>query len=89
MIMQQLVIDPPRPFLIPTDAPIHLCIVGCGGTGSHIAQAAARLAYHVQARGDVPPLHITLIESRPKTSGGSCSAVLTLASTKRSRWPHA
>lgn len=45
--MQSLVIDPALTYRLPPDRPLHLVLVGCGGTGSHIAQAAARLAAHV------------------------------------------
>lgn len=59
--MQSLDLDPAIPFLIPADAPIHILLVGCGGTGSHIAQSLARLAYHVE-RSSLPPLAITLAD---------------------------
>jgi PRTRC genetic system ThiF family protein len=44
--MQQLTIDPPMPYLVPPDRPLALILVGCGGTGSHIAQSIARLCHH-------------------------------------------
>jgi PRTRC genetic system ThiF family protein len=51
--MHTLTIDPALPFLIP-DRPIRIALIGCGGTGSHIAQSLARLAYHVRERGGQP-----------------------------------
>lgn len=45
--MEQAEIDPPVPFLV-SDLPLRLILVGCGGTGSHLAQHIARIA--VQAR---------------------------------------
>lgn len=49
--MQTLTIDPAVPFLIPESPTVTIVIVGCGGTGSHIAQAAARLAAHCRDAG--------------------------------------
>lgn len=60
--MQMLTIDPAQPYLIPADAPIHVLLVGCGGTGSHIAQSLARLAYHVSQKPGLPPLIVTLLD---------------------------
>jgi PRTRC genetic system ThiF family protein len=48
--MQPLIIDPAVPFVLP-DGPITIALVGCGGTGSHIAQSLARLAAHVRDTG--------------------------------------
>ena len=45
--MQTLQLDPPVPFLLPA-GPITIALVGCGGTGSHIAQALARIAAHTR-----------------------------------------
>lgn len=59
--MQTLTIDPAVPFLIP-DRPIRIALVGCGGTGSHIAQSLARLAWHVIKRGDLPALDIVFLD---------------------------
>jgi PRTRC genetic system ThiF family protein len=44
--MQTLTIDPPVPFIVPAAPEVTIALVGCGGTGSHIAQALARLAAH-------------------------------------------
>lgn len=49
--MQHLVIEPTSSFLLPTDRPICVALVGCGGTGSHVAQSLARIAYHARAAG--------------------------------------
>lgn len=43
--MHPLIVDPPIPYLLPA-APAAIILVGCGGTGSHIAQSLARLAVH-------------------------------------------
>jgi len=44
--MLELTIDPPIPFLVPSTPEVTIAILGCGGTGSHIAQTLARLASH-------------------------------------------
>lgn len=49
--MQQLVIEHPAPFVVRA-GPLTVCLVGCGGTGSHVAQALARIAAHMRARRD-------------------------------------
>jgi len=59
--MQTLSIDPPIPFVLPSDLPVHAILVGCGGTGSHIAQSLARLASHLRDTGG-RPLHLTFID---------------------------
>lgn len=43
--MQTLQIDPPAPFVVPPGH-VNVTLIGCGGTGSHIAQSLARLAAH-------------------------------------------
>ena len=45
--MQALTIEPPVPFVV-RDGPILAVLIGCGGSGSHIAQALARIAAHVR-----------------------------------------
>ena len=52
--MHTLTIDPPIPYLVPPNQPIQIGLVGCGGTGSHLAVALARMAYHVRERGGSP-----------------------------------
>lgn len=47
--MQTLNLEPIVPF-VARSGPITIALVGCGGTGSHIAQALARIAAHVHAR---------------------------------------
>lgn len=59
--MQTLTIDPAVPFLIPESPTVTIAIVGCGGTGSHIAQAAARLAAHCRDAGG-PQILLGLID---------------------------
>lgn len=49
--MQTLTIDPAVPFLIPEVTGFTILLVGCGGTGSHIAQGLARLAAHCRDSG--------------------------------------
>lgn len=44
--MQTLQLDPPVPFVVPPESAITIALIGCGGTGSHIAQSLARLAAH-------------------------------------------
>lgn len=44
--MQPLQIDPPIPFVVPPLQTVTIALIGCGGTGSHIAQSLARLASH-------------------------------------------
>lgn len=60
-LAQTLVIDPPVPFVLPPEAPMHIVLVGCGGTGSHLAMSLARLAAHVRSQGR-PPLTLTFID---------------------------
>lgn len=57
--MQALQITLPTPMLIP-DGPKLVVLVGCGGTGSHIAQALARIASHLQAQGQ--PLTLVFVD---------------------------
>lgn len=69
--MQSLTIDPPAPLLIPPDRPLAVALVGCGGTGSHLAQALARLMSHARD-GGAPPIHLTLVDGdtvEPKNVG--------------------
>lgn len=47
--MQTLVIEQPAPYVVRAGA-LTVCLVGCGGTGSHIAQALGRIAVHIKAR---------------------------------------
>lgn len=58
--MQTLTIDPSIPFVIPA-GPLAVAVIGCGGTGSHIAQSLARLAAHCRDAG-LPPLQIALVD---------------------------
>lgn len=46
--MQTLTIEPPVPF-VARNGPITIALIGCGGTGSHIAQALARIAAHTRS----------------------------------------
>lgn len=69
--MQALTIDPAIPFLIPPAPRITIAIIGCGGTGSHIAQAAARLAAHCRDTGG-PELALAFMDAdtvEPKNVG--------------------
>ncbi|HMQ30022.1 MAG TPA: PRTRC system ThiF family protein [Chloroflexaceae bacterium] len=59
--MQTLTIDQPIPYLVPPNQPIQIGLVGCGGTGSHIAQSLARMAAHRHERGG-PPLRLFFID---------------------------
>lgn len=59
--MQTLTIDPAVPFLIPNAPSFTIAVVGCGGTGSHIAQAAARLAAHCRDIG-APPVLLAFVD---------------------------
>lgn len=46
--MQHLSIEPIVPFIV-RPGPVTVALIGCGGTGSHIAQSLARIAAHLQA----------------------------------------
>jgi PRTRC genetic system ThiF family protein len=46
--VQALTIEPPAPFPV-RQGPLMVLLAGCGGTGSHIAQALARIAAHLRA----------------------------------------
>jgi PRTRC genetic system ThiF family protein len=59
--MQPLVLDPPVPFLLPSDRSVVVALVGCGGTGSHLAFTLARLAYHCREAG-LPPVDLLFID---------------------------
>lgn len=59
--MHTLTIDQPIPYLVPPNQPIQIGLVGCGGTGSHIAQSLARMAAHRHERGG-PPLRLVFID---------------------------
>ncbi len=59
--MHTLTIDLPIPYLIPPDQPIHVALIGCGGTGSHIALSVARTATHLR-EGGRPPLRLYFID---------------------------
>lgn len=58
--MQILSIDPIIPFVLPPGETVSILIIGCGGTGSHVAQAAARLAVHCRAQGTI--VHLGLLD---------------------------
>ena len=58
--MQSLIIDPPIPYAIPP-GPLAIMLVGCGGTGSHLAQSLARLAAHCRDAG-LPPVYLSFID---------------------------
>ncbi|HNP71818.1 MAG TPA: ThiF family adenylyltransferase [Kouleothrix sp.] len=57
----QLTIEPTYTYLIPDVPTIAIALVGCGGTGSHIAQALARLAAHCRDTGG-PRLDLAFID---------------------------
>jgi PRTRC system ThiF family protein len=49
--MIELTIDPAVSYLIPDSEVFTIALIGCGGTGSHIAQGLARLAAHCRDSG--------------------------------------
>lgn len=58
--MQALNIDPAVPFVVRPGS-VAITLIGCGGTGSHIAQALARIAAHLNAQSrDV--LRLTFVD---------------------------
>lgn len=59
--MQTLTIDPPIPFVLPPRSAVAITLVGCGGTGSHIAQALARLAAHCRDTGG-PAVSLSFVD---------------------------
>lgn len=59
--MQALTIDPPIPFIVPQSPEITIALVGCGGTGSHLAQTLARLASHCRDTGG-PALELVFVD---------------------------
>ncbi len=68
--MQTLDLTPSIPFRIPVQ-PLTITLVGCGGTGSHLAQTLARLARHIRESGG-PPLDLTFMDGdtvEPKNVG--------------------
>lgn len=54
-----LAIDPPVPYIVP-NRPVNVLLVGCGGTGSFLAQSLARIAFHLQQAG--PALGLTFMD---------------------------
>ena len=67
--MHTLTITPSIPFRIPAQ-PLAITLVGCGGTGSHLAQTLARLARHVRESGGL--LDLTFMDGdtvEPKNVG--------------------
>lgn len=46
--------DAPCRYVLPASKPISVCLVGCGGTGSHLAMSLARIAVHLRERGGAP-----------------------------------
>lgn len=67
--MQSLHIDPPAAYVLPADKPIAIVLVGCGGTGSHIAQSLARLAVHMRATSELNLYFIDGDTVEPKNVG--------------------
>ncbi|MEI8305612.1 MAG: PRTRC system ThiF family protein [Chloroflexales bacterium] len=59
--MHTLTVERPVPFVLPPGQPIAICLVGCGGIGSHLAQSLARLSAHVREQSG-PPLALTFID---------------------------
>lgn len=59
--MQTLTIEPTYPHLIPELRTVSIALVGCGGTGSHIAQSLARLAAHCRDSGG-PRIDLAFID---------------------------
>lgn len=82
--MDTLTIDPPVPYLLPPDQPIVLALVGCGGTGSHLAQSLARLAVHVGDRGG-PSLRLTFIDGDTVEAGNMGRQLFSRAERGRNK----
>ena len=59
--MINLAIDPPVPFVVPDRPAYTIALVGCGGTGSHLAYTLARLAAHCRESGG-PRLTLAFID---------------------------
>lgn len=59
--MQTLQIDPLIPFVVPDRPAFTIALVGCGGTGSHLAYTLARLAAHCRDTGG-PRLTLAFID---------------------------
>ena len=59
--MQQLTIDPPIPFLVPAVEAATITLIGCGGTGSHLAQTVSRVAAHCRDKGG-PELQLVFVD---------------------------
>ena len=70
--MQTLQIDPVLPYVVPAMAHVTVALVGCGGTGSHLAQSLARLAAHCRDTAGAPEVSLTFIDGdtvEPKNVG--------------------
>jgi PRTRC genetic system ThiF family protein len=59
--MQTLQLDPPIPYLLPIRDRMLICLIGCGGTGSHLAQSLARIAAHLTTTGG-PQLDLVFVD---------------------------
>ncbi len=59
--MHTLTVERPVPFVLPPGQSIQIGLVGCGGTGSHLALSLARLCFHVREQGG-PPVSLTCID---------------------------
>lgn len=59
--MQSLTIDPAVPFVVPPMTHLTIALIGCGGTGSHIAQSLARLASHCESTNG-PEIQLVFVD---------------------------
>lgn len=59
--MIELTIDPALPYVIPATPGVTIALVGCGGTGSHLAQSLARLAAHCHDTGG-PAVQLVFVD---------------------------
>lgn len=59
--MQTLDLTPPIPYLWPIQHAVSIALIGCGGTGSHLAQTLAKIAVHRRSIGG-PELELLFVD---------------------------
>jgi PRTRC genetic system ThiF family protein len=82
--MQTLQIDPVFPYVLPEQHDVTIALVGCGGTGSHIAQSLARLAAHCRDTGG-PAVQLVFLDGdvvEPKNVGRQLFSMADVGTNK-------
>ncbi len=83
-----IMMNKPLTFMLP-DNKIKIALVGCGGTGSFIAQDIARIAYHQKQKGkdiDITFVDFDFVEE--KMSVGKTLYIVKLVRIKQKHWQY-